>query len=358
MKSKSMSKKLKERNIYLDYLRGIAAICVLLFHYTTRYDQLFTHKEQYFFYLPLGGHAITAFFLISGYFAINQIECEQFKRYIVKRFFRLYPVYWAAILITFPITLYLLPSRAVSFRDAVINFTMLQSFLGASDVDGAYWTLGYEIVFYGLIAVACLMKLQKHTDKLCVAWVLFQMLCQIIPELLSISYIGKINRLFFLGNAYGQVFMSGVIVCRIEKRIKDKAISRLTILLSICLAYCIYRHFNYHGILYGIDFLLLIIVMIGLIILHSYGIKLPKCVKKIMSLFSFVAGISYPLYLIHQNIGYVIIQFMEMKGLTNEVFLLIPIILVVTIAFLLHQFIELPSKKVCSNILKRKIVKL
>lgn len=55
---------------------------------------------------------------------------------------------------------------------------------------------------------------------------------------------------------------------------------------------------------------------------------------------NFISDISYPLYLTHQFIGYVIINKLEKIGLTNEVYIIIPIVIVITIAYLLHIFVE------------------
>ena len=47
--------------------------------------------------------------------------------------------------------------------------------------------------------------------------------------------------------------------------------------------------------------------------------------------------------LLHQNIGYIIINKMEAAGLTNEIFIIIPITVILLAAWLVHRFIEQPS---------------
>lgn len=51
----------------LDALRGIAALLVLLFHYTMRYDQLFVHREPILISVPWGGMGVNLFFGIEPY---------------------------------------------------------------------------------------------------------------------------------------------------------------------------------------------------------------------------------------------------------------------------------------------------
>lgn len=136
-----------QRNFYLDYFRGISALMVVLYHYTTRYESLFPRNEMFVISFPHGRYAVLVFFLLSGYFAIRNIEQATPVKYVIKRFFKLFPVYWVAVLITMPLVATFLPSRSVSIKDMLLNFTMLQTILGAENVDGAYWTLFWNSYF-------------------------------------------------------------------------------------------------------------------------------------------------------------------------------------------------------------------
>lgn len=136
-------------------------MAVILYHYTVRYDELFGHVSRYAVIFPNGGKAVALFFILSGYFAISHIEGKQIAFYMTKRFFRMYPTYWIAVLITFPLVSAFLPSRSVSFTDALLNLSMMQGFFKISNVDGAYWTLQYELFFYILIGILILLRLNK-----------------------------------------------------------------------------------------------------------------------------------------------------------------------------------------------------
>lgn len=151
-----------KRNIYLDYLRGISAIMVILYHYTTRYESLFQNTVQFHLKFPHGSYAFLVFFMLSGYFTLNALNNSQPYEYAIKRFFKLYPTYWVAICITMPLTVLFLPERSVSVKDMLVNFTMLQTLVGVPNVDGAYWTLFCELAFYILIFIMLLLKLNKR----------------------------------------------------------------------------------------------------------------------------------------------------------------------------------------------------
>lgn len=65
--------------------------------------------------------------------------------FVVSRFFRLYPAYWSAVIITFSVIyVFSLPGREVNIDSALINLTMIQTWLRVDNVDGVYWTLAVE----------------------------------------------------------------------------------------------------------------------------------------------------------------------------------------------------------------------
>ena len=56
--------------------------------------------------------------------------------------------------------------------------------------------------------------------------------------------------------------------------------------------------------------------------------------------FSWLAAISYPLYLIHEMVGFTVIRQMRAHGLTHPTTILIPIAIVLAIAALVHYRVE------------------
>ena len=51
----------KKRFEELDALRGVAALSVVLFHYTTIYDYIFGHKEPLIFNFKYGSFGVQLF---------------------------------------------------------------------------------------------------------------------------------------------------------------------------------------------------------------------------------------------------------------------------------------------------------
>ena len=86
----------------VDSLRGIAATAVMLFHYTTRYDQLFVQQQSLGFDVPWGYPGVNLFFMISGFAIFMTLDkTRRPMDFVVSRFSRLFPSYWSAVLLTF-----------------------------------------------------------------------------------------------------------------------------------------------------------------------------------------------------------------------------------------------------------------
>ena len=74
-------------------------------------------------------------------------------------------------------------------------------------------------------------------------------------------------------------------------------------------------------------------------------IQYPICPSKRLTItlrpVLFVSSISYPLYLLHQKIGYVIIiNFMRYTHITSEWLLFIPFAVVLPLAWMIHKKVE------------------
>jgi peptidoglycan/LPS O-acetylase OafA/YrhL len=146
---------------YLDALRGVAAMSVVLFHYMLdMVDQKVVGGIEAGFAaiigdtLDLGKFGVALFFLISGYIIPNSLGStgDRIGRFCVSRFFRLYPLYWIAVAagVFLP-----RPHTDITFTSSAIlsNLTMLQGYMGWPDIVGTAWTLQIELTFYGFCVV-------------------------------------------------------------------------------------------------------------------------------------------------------------------------------------------------------------
>lgn len=120
---------MKTRLSELDALRGIAALMVVIGHYTARYNDFYT-PISFPFKFEYGGYGVQLFFLISGFVIFLTLNKTRHPlEFVVSRFSRLYPAYWVAVLLTFTlISIFSLPDTITtpSTYDALVNLTMLQ----------------------------------------------------------------------------------------------------------------------------------------------------------------------------------------------------------------------------------------
>lgn len=138
----------KDRLGYVDSIRGLAALSVAVFHVLPWSSA--PAARTFGTYLDLGKVGVALFFMVSGFvvpFSLNGERANGLRKFVVRRFFRLYPAYWLSIL-----GAVVLLAGAVSASQLLVNVTMLQGFVHVTDILPAFWTLQIELIFYALCA--------------------------------------------------------------------------------------------------------------------------------------------------------------------------------------------------------------
>ena len=159
----------------LDYLRGLACAMVVFSHYLERgaRDGL-TGLARYPWAESIaewGYLGVQLFFMISGYVIFKSAQDRTAGSFIISRFWRLYPAYWVAIACTtIVVTLFKATHFQVSTRDLIWNFSMFQQFANAANVDGVYWSLLVELLFYLYVAAAISLRILSYTYTIIFAW--------------------------------------------------------------------------------------------------------------------------------------------------------------------------------------------
>ena len=329
-----------ERNILLDYLRGVACLLTVLYHYTQRYTELFPNLENWAFRAQYGYMAVATFFMLSGYLSVVKDESTTgVWTYIRKRAIRLFPAYWVAIPLTFIVTYYWLPTRSVSIGSALINFTMLESFIGVPLVDGAYWTLANELIFYTFIAVVVIHFKKRDTLPVFgLGWIMVLLVFHFVEsDFLFIAAIGKL-----IANKYGHMFVAGGCLAYFfhnngERRMK--IFSVLSLLISV-----LYQFLTF-GWGYTIYYVVSISIIGCCVFAKEKGYTPGKTTSKLLYPLEYLSTISYPLYLLHQNIGYAVMEYTRKMITDSEWIVLLPCCLVGLIAHIVHKYVEIPVSR-------------
>lgn len=217
---------MKVRLDYLDSIRGVAALLVV-FHHTF---EVFLKQSETDYpvvadllnSINLGRLGVIVFFMTSGFvipWSLKPRVPSALIKFIIKRFFRLYPAYWFSIVAAVALG-FGYGTNIISDYQVLLNFTMIHKFLGVESVIASYWTLHLELVFYAVCAsLFYLGRLQKN-KYLIILTVLF-CCCAVFFAAIRYYYQIKIPIIMPLGLAvmfYGAVFRNYLLEKQTELR--------------------------------------------------------------------------------------------------------------------------------------------
>jgi len=314
----------------LDALRGLAALAVVLFHYTVRYFELFPGVPPglQFSYGSLG---VEVFFGISGFVILMTLErSKSASDFLVSRFSRLYPAYWTCLIVTYLVTLaWPLPGRVVTPVEAVVNLSMWQEVLHFPHVDGVYWSLQVELIFYALMLATYTAGLLRHVRVLLVVWLLVALAVLSLSHWLGrpVPYLAE-RFLLLQFCAFFAIGASAYLAFKIQR---IEPWNWVVFALAVLVAG------SFHGKAGWI-------VASGMVTLFVL-IARRKAGFLDNPVLVYLGTISYTLYLLHQNIGYVIIRAAQSAGLSIEMGIGLAIVASMTLATGVTYAVEKPSLK-------------
>jgi peptidoglycan/LPS O-acetylase OafA/YrhL len=161
----------------LDPLRGLAALAVCLFHFTSGSTDLpnqLAASDPLRWLGSFGKYGVEAFFVISGFIIPYSLYLRSYRlqdsgQFLLRRFKRIEPPYFAAILLV--LGMHWLATRSGGYRGEPFqpqwaqwsaHVAYLNAFLGYEWLNPVFWTLALEFQFYLLIAVAFPLLNHRH----------------------------------------------------------------------------------------------------------------------------------------------------------------------------------------------------
>lgn len=285
-----------KRNKQIDGVRGITAIIILVFHLFCRYLQIYENANINWM-AQWGTFGVTVFILISGYFlGIENTKDESSKtkfnliKYLKKKILRLWSCYIIAITITMIIIKIIgLPGRECSWFDYILNVFFINGFIGMPYVDGAHWYLTTLISIIVVIGIIRKIQLNNNIFVYCI-WLIG------ICTLIKLGY-GSIT--VFCGGAYLGIALTGFALAKFAYGSQKKFDRKWILLFILSILFCF--------IIQGINGM--VILFLGLLVVVPCLLQKLKIFEN--PIFLFLGKISYPLYLIHQNLGFMIIQILS-----------------------------------------------
>ncbi|MFI5149122.1 MAG: acyltransferase family protein [Bacteroidia bacterium] len=156
-----MKKEQSQRISELDALRGIAALLVVFYHFTMG-------QPEARFGFKFGITGVDLFFIISGFVILLTLEkTKHWKDFILSRFSRIYPTYWACVTLTAILVYWTThPGIKLFLGSYMSNMTMFQSYFGFTDIDGPYWTMIVEMLFYLFMLGVFITGQLKHIERI------------------------------------------------------------------------------------------------------------------------------------------------------------------------------------------------
>lgn len=362
-----------ERIRFANQLRGVAALCVACAHLVAIYwalpdvvsavtatpPQTGTPPAIYwivsFPWLNLGPFGVALFFLISGMVVPVSLDHHTRTSFLLARLLRIFPTYAAAILIE--VAIISLCARAwdrpLPFTPAIVvaNLTLSYDLLGLPSLDLVNWTLSVELKFYLLIALIApaIRRASLPAVMLAAAAILaanLAMAAGAVGDLTlppsSLSYTFSSHSLCLTYMLIGTLFnfhLRGKIT---TSQLCAAAAALAACTLAIWLIGVWRAQFPVVTLNYGYALILFAA-------LYAVRENVPR-----NGVLDAMAAISFPFYLVHSLIGYIVLRTaMVGAGLPYLPSLALAFAAVVALATALHHAVERPTQRLGRRLARR-----
>lgn len=339
---KHLNERGSSRMASLDLLRLIAALSVVFFHYCFRGEVTGDLDAGYPAAAPFaifGYLGVNLFFLISGFVISWSAEGRTWEEFAIARFVRLYPGFLVCMTLTFGVLLIARDHRfATSASTYAANLTMFAPAFGRLAMDGVYWSIMLEVVFYSWLA-ALMFTGAYHRRKLV-----------IIAVWLAISAANEL----FIGNgalrvlfitAYSPFFIGGILAFHVvSKGPSASAILLLVLTFALSCRTIVFSQ-SWMQAHYGVALSYTALLYANATVHAAFvGAILLRSALKPSPTILMLGGLTYPLYLLHQFIGYILLNRLA-PPLGSNAALGIVLVGMLLASYAVWRFVEVPIRK-------------
>ena len=328
----------------LDYLRGLAALGIMVYHYLFWLDGAFTSDQ---FMGRVGVYGVAIFYVLSGLTLYHVYEYSQtgagfsIGNFFKKRIFRIFPLLWLVTVIAI-----VLSRKLPNPVDVVLNLTGLFGFV-RWDVyfSTGVWSIGNELVFYGvfpLLLLICMRKPWMMIAPLALAGVLHHLFAfQLLDAHQPLAdqwhdYVNPLNQIFF--------FVSGCVIgCWTKARAFKQSTATVLLGLGLLLFVSIPAEGNTVTLITGANRWLFTLACI-LICMGAYKLstRLPGMLH---TAFKMLGEGSYSLYLLHPLVFTVwafIFHWVEKNSheIPWAAKLLTPMVITLVLSYFVYEYFE------------------
>ncbi len=372
----------KARIETLDGFRCIAILMVVLYHYYSKWTPPLSPQNYYpygnalYSYFQYGYLGVHFFFIISGFVIFYTLEKSATPgSFFFKRLIRLFPPMLVCAAITYFVTKVLDPANNFSplHSPTALNFLPSLTFTHPIIwikllhnntiyyIDGAYWSLWVEITFY-IISGSIFFYNRGRFIRNWTILLILALILKLITLPQSITALSAYPALYKIANGLSLFagylnifnfiiyFTLGILFYCLFFRKKITGF-----FLVSCIIFTVAEIWFYPGNGVRLAFLL----MITLFLLFIYK---PQYLSFLKNRFIARIGVtSYTIYLIHQNVGVLLINKLSVYTQSPVLLKMIPVVVIVTaIAFaeLLYRLYEKPVMKKLTALLVKQPAKI
>ncbi len=282
----------------LEPIRFGAALLVVLYHFisnqSTASEFPILHEFTKFGYL-----GVPLFFIVSGFVIAISADNRGAFEFGISRFLRLYPTFWLCLFLTVAVSLSFSGETYTIFQ-ILTNLTLLNEYFGTQNIDAVYWTLKAELRFYFCVFLLILFKVYEKTKVWLTIWTILVILYTLTGQPFFLSW--------FISPEYSSFFIAGITFYLIRKNGVDLY---NTVMLSVSLAISLLNAGNQiEGFIVNPDLAdkIIALSLITLNYLVFFLIAIKRLEFGSNTTLLILGGLTYPLYLLHNVAGKLIIQ--------------------------------------------------
>lgn len=322
----------------LDYLRGLSAFGIMIYHLVS---WGIGPLSQGTFLGRVGVYGVSMFYVLSGltlfyvYYQRMQPTRSDLRDFFLKRLFRIFPLFWLAVFLTLAVQ-----EKTVKLGLLMANLTGLFSVIRPNAyIPTGGWSIGNELVFYLFFPVFVLLSKRNKPFFWLLAGALFFVFLYFAFYRLNASaslyvqwnvYINPLNQvfLFLAGFLLGYLF---------NDRQLRPTVPALCLIAGLGLLFFFPGSINVAA---GVDRVVFTTVCI-LICLAFYKttLRLPRLPDKVLT---WLGEASYSVYLMHPIVWFGVQDALTFMGARLEPWaqISISVLLTLAVSYLVYKYYE------------------
>ena len=333
----------------LDYLRGLMALCIIVYHY---FSWTFHAYDSATFLGVLGIYGVSVFYILSGltlyHVYNNKLDFSNLYSFFVKRIFRILPLLWLSIFLN----IFLL-GQTYNFRKIFLNASGLFGFLDHDNyITVGAWSIGNELVFYSLFPMIIILNKWKHywTE----IFFLLSLMIAIYFAFWSLNSSGSLGHQWTMYiNPMNQIFLftGGMLIGKIIGLKKSNTTSLL--LFIVCVLFILFYPNSGDQINLVSGWNRIIYSFISFVLTISFLLIDTTIINKIVDWgLTKLGHISYSLYLLHAIVFWTVAKYIN-RVESQTLFLTICFISTIVVSYLSYNYLEMKFSKLGKRLLKK-----